>query len=328
MLNMLKRLTGAFGVSGNEECIREVIRSEVADYVDEILVDPLGNLIAVKKGTGKKIMIAAHMDEIGIIVTHVDKKGFLRFSNIGWVDPHCAIGQRVVFKNGTVGVVHYENKLKDIEDLELSTMYIDIGEKSKDSAKKKIKIGDTAFFEGRMVEQGDMLICNKLDNRSGCAILIEVLKKFPKTNNEVYFTFTVQEEIGLRGAKTSAYSIKPDLALVVDVTDTGDTPECEIMEVSCGKGPAIKIKDRAIICHPEIRRSLESVAKEYKIPYQLEIMEYGATDAGVIHLTAGGIPTGGVSIPCRYVHTPSEMVSISDMNNAIELIKKFLRTVK
>lgn len=320
MFELIKKLTDSFGVSANEEEIRETIVEEIKDKVDEINIDPLGNLIAVKKGSGKKIMLTAHMDEIGVMATYIDKNGFIRFANIGWVSPYFALGQKVKFMNGTQGVVFYEQKLDEMKDLKLPVMYIDIGAKSKSEAEEKVKIGDVACFVNDAVLQGDMIISKALDNRSGCAVLIEALKTMPKTDNEIYYVFTVQEELGLRGAKTAAYNVKPDFSIAVDVTDTGDTPEGIRMEVSCGKGPAIKIKDSSVICHPKIRRLLEDSAKSIGIPYQYEILEEGGSDPGAIQVTAGGIPSGAISIPCRYIHSPVEMVSLSDMEKGVKLL--------
>ncbi len=320
MFDLIKKLTGAVGVSGNEEEIRELIIQEIKDYVDEIRVDALGNLIAVKKGKDKKIMVAAHMDEIGLMVTHIDEKGFLRFSTVGGVSRFDSIGQRVRFKNGTVGAVYYEDKLEDMKDLRFSKMYIDIGASNREEAEKSVKIGDTACFAGETVKQGDMVISKALDDRSGCAVVVKAIKDLPQTDNEIYFVFTVQEELGLRGAGTAAYSIKPDMAIAVDVTMTGDTPESHPMEVKCGRGPAIKIKDRSVICHPQVRKLLEEAAEKNGIPYQLEILEAGGSDPGSIHITAGGIPSGAISIPCRYVHSPVETASLKDIENAARLL--------
>lgn len=324
MFELIKSLTQKFGVSGNEEEIREFIRGRIEKFVDSVEVDALGNLIATKKGIGKKIMAAAHMDEIGVMATHIDDKGFVRFSNIGWVSANYALGQRVRFGNGTYGTVFYEEKLEDLKGLKLSNMYIDIGAKDKLDAQSKIKIGDTAAFCGEAIISGDMIISKALDDRAGCAVLIKTIENLPKTDNEIYFVFTVQEELGLRGAKTAAYKLLPDLAIAVDVTLTGDTPDCKPMEVKCGNGPAIKIKDRSVICHSSVKRLLEDSAQKLNIPYQFEILESGGSDPGAIHITAGGIPSGAISIPCRYTHSPSEMVSLTDLQNAVKLLTESL----
>jgi endoglucanase len=320
MFDLVRKLSDAFGVSGNEEEIRAVITEEIKDKVDDIYTDTLGNLIAVKKGTGRKIMLDARMDEIGVMATFIDDNGFIRFSNLGWVYQYFALGQKVRFKNGTIGSVFYEEKLDDMKNLKLSRMYIDIGAKNKEEAEKRVRIGDTACFVGDAVQTGDMIISKALDNRSGCAVLIKVIQNLPETDNELYFVFTVQEELGLRGARTAAYQIQPDIAIAIDVTDTGDTPECHPMAVKCGAGPAIKIKDSSLICHPEVKRLLEDAAKEIGIPYQYEVLESGGTDVGAIHTAVGGVPSGAVSIPCRYIHSPVETASLSDMENAVKLL--------
>lgn len=326
LFELVKKLTNSFGVSGNEEEIREVIKTEVEGFVDNIYVDALGNLIAVKKGKkegadSKKIMLAAHMDEIGIIVNHIDENGFIRFSNIGWVSQYFSLGQRVRFRNGTTGAVFYEEKLEEMKDLKLSKMYIDIGVKSREEAEEKLRVGDVAGFVGDAVQEGSRIISKSLDNRCGCSVLVKLIKEMPETVNEVYFVFTVQEEVGLRGAKTSAYGIMPDFAIGIDVTDTGDTPQCKLMEVKCGGGAAIKIKDNSFIAHPMVKNLLEDSAKRIGIPYQLEILEAGGTDPGAIHLIGGGIPSGAISIPCRYIHSPVEMVDINDLEGAVKLLK-------
>jgi tetrahedral aminopeptidase len=320
MFDLVRKLTGSFGVSGNEEEIRDIIINEIENKVDEIRVDVLGNLIAVKKGTGKKIMIAAHMDEIGLMVTHIDEKGFLRFSNLGWVSQFYSLCQRVQFKNGTIGSIFYEEKLEEMKDLKLSKMYIDIGCATREDAEKKVRTGDVACFIGEAKKEGNMIISKALDDRAGCSVLIETIKSLPKTENELYFVFTVQEELGLRGARTAAYQILPDIAIAVDVTLTGDTPDTIPMEVKCGGGPAIKIKDRSIICHPEVKKMLEKAAKKAEIKIQYEILENGGSDPGSIHLVAGGIPSGAISIPCRYAHSTNEMVDINDLEESVRLL--------
>ncbi|HOQ02033.1 MAG TPA: M42 family metallopeptidase [Acetivibrio clariflavus] len=320
MFELIKRLTQSFGVSGNEEEIRETIINEIKNDIQEIRVDTLGNLIATKPGKGKKIMVAAHMDEIGVMATYIDEKGFIRFSNIGGVSAFVSLGQKVKFKNGTVGAVFYEDKLDDMKNLKLSKMYIDIGAKDKKEAEKLVRIGDVACFVGDTVRQGDMVISKAIDDRSGCAVIVEAIKRLPQTDNEIYFVFTVQEELGLRGAKTAAYQLKPDIAIAVDVTATGDTPEANLMEVKCGGGPAIKIKDRSVICHPEVKKLLEESARNINIPYQFEVLEYGGSDPGAIHISAGGVPSGAISIPCRYLHSPVEATSLEDIENAVKLL--------
>lgn len=325
LIEIIGSIAQAFGPSGNEKNVREVIEPMLSGYVDEVRVDPLGNLIAVKKGSGKKIMLAAHMDEIGIIVTYIDDKGFLRFGCVGGVSQFFALGTRVIFENGTIGTVWYEENISTIKDLKIDNMFIDIGAKSKEDAGTMVKVGDMAVFCGETVENNGNLISKALDDRAGCAVLVALARSMPETQNEVYFVFTTQEEVGPRGARTAAWGIMPDSAVVIDVTDTGDLPESKHMAVKLGSGPAIKIKDRSVICHLDIVNGLKACAEQEGIEVQLEVLTAGGTDAGAIHLVAGGIPTGGVSIPTRFVHSPSEMISIADLKACVALLAAYVR---
>jgi putative aminopeptidase FrvX len=324
MFETIKKLTAAFGPSGCEKGVASVIRSMIGEHVDEIRENNLGNLIAVKRGKGKKIMLAAHMDEIGLIVSFIDEKGFLRFGKIGGVNQLVALGQRVVFGNGITGVVWYEENMEKMKDAVIEKMYIDIGARSEEEAKKMVGVGDMAVFQGDAVEQNGMIISKTLDDRAGCAILAELAMSRPETDNEIYYVFTSQEEVGLRGAKTAAYGIMPDIAVAVDVTKTGDTPNCRPMALKLGAGPAIKIKDGSVIAHPKVKDMLVKAAAEAGVPYQFEVLEQGGTDAGSIHITAGGIPSGGVSIPARFVHSASETADLGDIENALSLLRKFV----
>jgi len=317
--DLLKNLTESYGPSGNEEKIRNVIKELVEPYSDEIKIDAMGNLIVRKKGPGKKLMFAAHMDEIGLIVTNIDEKGFIRFSNIGGVSPYVLLGERVIFENGTVGVIGVE-KLEDIKELKMKKLFIDIGASSKEEAMEKVKIGDMATYYRECTFLGKSISAKSLDDRAGCAVLIKALKEVKNPKYDLYFVFTTQEEVGTRGARTSAYAIEPDLAIAVDVTLCGDTPEGEKMAVELGKGPAVKIKDMSVLSHPEVKQLLIDTAEKNKIPYQKEVLDMGGTDAGAIHLTKEGVPSGGIAIPTRYVHTPSEMVNLDDLENTVKLI--------
>ncbi|NLL95567.1 MAG: M42 family metallopeptidase [Clostridiaceae bacterium] len=327
MFDIIKKLAQTYGPSGNEKKVADAIIEMVKGKVDEIRTDPLGNLICVKKGngSGKKIMLAAHMDEIGVIVSYIDDKGFLRFSNIGGLPPLVILGQRVVFENGTIGVIWYEEDIDDMKNVRIDKMYIDISAGSAQEAEKLVKIGDMAVFAGDTVKQSGRVISKALDDRIGCAVLVQLALNAPKTDNEIYYVFTTQEEVGLRGARTAAFGIIPDMALAIDVCCTGDTPGCKHMAVRLGEGPAIKIKDRSVIAHPEVKDRLIDAAKKNNIPYQMEIMLRGGTDAGSIHITAGGIPSGGVSIPARYVHNTAETVDIKDVENAVKLLESFVK---
>jgi len=326
MKGLIKKLTETYGPSGREEHIREVIKEEIEGLADEVRVDVMGNLIALKRGSGDglKVMLAAHMDEIGIIVTHVDEKGFLRFARLGGVHPLALVGGRAVFANGTVGTFGLEkrgpseqNKIPGFDKL-----YLDVGATDKESA--PVGVGDIACFQRPFVAQGDRLMAKGFDDRIGCAVLIQVMRDLETSPHNVYFVFSVQEEVGLRGAITSAYGIQPDLGISVDVTRTGDTPEAYTMAVSLGGGPAVKVKDGGMLAHPAVKDLLIETAEESGIPYQLEVLAGGSTDAMAIQVSREGVPAGCLSIPCRYVHTPSEMVDHNDVLNAVKLFVALL----
>ncbi len=324
MIDLIKKLSEAFGPAGREEETARLIRREVEQYVDETFTDVLGNLYAVRKGAGAKIMVAAHMDEIGVIVTFIEEKGFLRFSNVGGVSPFVLLGQRVVFADGTTGTVAME-KLDDIKKLAFDKMYIDIGASSREEASTRVKVGDMAVYQSQVSEAGNRIIGKAMDDRAGCVILIKALQELKNTNNTVYAVFTTQEEVGLRGARTASYRIDPDVALALDVTLVGDTPEpLYPMDVTLGRGPAIKVKDTSVICHPRLKGALVELAEKNNIPYQLEVLVAGGTDAGSIHLSREGVPSGVISVPCRHIHTPGEMIDLLDLENAVRLLVAFL----
>ena len=318
-MKLLEKLLQADGVSGNEEEIRKMIIEEIKDLCDDYEVDAMGNTIAHKKGAGAKVMLAAHIDEIGVIVTYIDDKGFARFSPIGGLYVKNLVNRRVRFANGTIGVIGSEEKAFN-DKPEISKLYIDIGAASKEEAQKRISIGTTAAFVGETVISGNTVISKALDNRAGCYMLIKAMERIEHPKNDLYFVFTTQEEVGLRGAKAAAYSVNPDYAIAVDVTDTGDTPECPTMAVKLGGGAAIKVMDRSVMCDIDVRCAMIEAAKKHGIKYQLEIMADGGTDAGAIHLTRAGVKTGGISLPTRYVHSPSEMANTDDLEACVKLL--------
>lgn len=321
--NLLKKLVSTYGPSSREEYIAEVIKEEIEDYVDEIRIDALGNLITRKKGPGKKVMIAAHMDQIGFMVIDIDDNGFIRFTNVGGISPSISLGQRVIFENNTTGIISAE-PVDDLSKLKLSDMYIDIGAFNKEEAELKVEIGDIAIYKGGFEENENVIFSSYLDDRVGCYIAIETLKSITNNENDLYFVFTTQEEVGLRGAKTSAYSIDPDIAIALDVTMSGDTPKATRLALGLDKGAAIKVKDGSLITNPKLKNNLISLAKENNIKYQMEILEGAGTDSGAIHLTKTGVPSGVISLPIRYVHSPVEMASKSDIVACVDLLKVFL----
>lgn len=332
MKKLLQQLTEAFGPSGYEDNVRAIVCAEVQPLADEIRVDALGNLIARKKpskpnGDTKRVMIAAHMDEIGLIVSHVDAKGFVRFAPIGGVFRRYVPGGRVRFLNGVQGVIGYD-RLENLNDVPaaLDKVYIDVGATSKKDC--PVKIGDVAAFERPYIEMGNRLVAKSLDNRVGVLVAIETLRALQgkSTPHDLYFVFTTQEEVNLHGAQTSAYHVDPDIGIAVDVTPTGDTPNALTMEMKLGAGPCVKIRDAGAISDPRVVQWMISVAEKNKIPFQREVLLIGGSDAHAIQAVRAGVPSGCISIPVRYVHSPSEMVDYTDVQNTVKLLTAVLRT--
>jgi putative aminopeptidase FrvX len=326
MKPLIKTLVESTGPSGYETQVRDVIRAQVESHANELRVDALGNLIATQgkpAENGKKIMLAAHMDEIGIIATHVDENGFVRFTTIGGVNPRTCVGGRVRFLDGTIGVIGHEY-IKDRSKLPtIEQMYIDVGAKNRASC--PVKVADTAAFERPFLDLGDRLVSKAMDDRIGAAVLIETLRQLKYSPHQVFYVFSVQEEVGLRGATTAAYGIDPDIGIALDVTLSGDTPKGIKMDVGLGKGPAIKVRDSGMFSDPQIVNWMVETAERNKLPYQLEVLEGGTTDARAIQLSRAGVPSGCISIPCRYVHAPSEMVDLNDVQNAVKLLVALLQ---
>ncbi len=320
MKELIEKLTEAYGPSGREEQIREIIRAEVESFADEIRVDTMGNLIVFKKGTGqgKKVMLAAHMDEIGLIISHVDEKGFLRAQRIGGVDTITLAGGRVQFADGTVGVIAPERRPEFRKDPDLSKLYIDIGATSREGAADRL--GQVVGFLRPFIDMGQRVVSKAMDDRIGCTVLVETMRRLGSSPHDLYFVFTVQEEVGLRGAQTGAFGLEPDIGIAVDVTVAADTPEAYKMAMKLGHGPCIKVKDGRMLAHPGLKDLLIETAEANEIPYQLEVLAWGSTDAAAIQLSRGGVPAGCVSIACRYVHSPSEMVDVDDVENAVRLL--------
>ena len=329
MKKLLQTLTETFGPSGYEDEVRKIVHSEVESLADEIRVDTLGNLIVRKRPTkaaqdARKVMIAAHMDEIGVIASHVDENGFIRFAPIGGVFRRYVLGGRVRFLNGTQGIIGYD-RLDNVNELPtLDKVYIDVGATSPRDC--PVKVGDVAAFDRQFSDLGDRLAAKSMDDRVGVLVAIETLRALKSTTFDVYFVFTTQEEVGVRGATTSAYGVDPDLGIALDVTPSGDTPNALRMEMALGKGPCIKIQDVGMIADPRVVQWMVRTAEKNKIPYQREVLLIGGTDARAIQLTRAGVPAGCLSIPVRYVHSPSEMVDYSDVQNTIKLLSALLRT--
>ena len=323
---LLTDLCQAFGPSGFECDIRALIEKEIKDYVDEIYTDALGNLIARKKADGPKMMLAGHMDQIGFIISHIEDDGFLKFANIGGFSEYMLTNQRVRFANGTVGVIRAERVDDMKKDFNMNRLYIDIAAANRQEAEKKVKIGDTCVYYSETYVDDNIIMTPSLDDRIGCYIMVEAVKGLKNPVYDTYFVFTVQEEIGLKGAKTSGYAIEPDVAVSFDVTLACDTPGALKLPMKMGAGPAIKIMDKSLICSPDVVNYIEKVAKDNGIPHQFEILTMGGTDSGAIQLTKSGVRAGVISVSTRYIHSDNEMCSVKDVDNCVELAVKMLET--
>jgi putative aminopeptidase FrvX len=327
MKQLIQKLVETPSPSGYEAQIRSVVQAEIAPYTDAMQVDALGNLIAQKGqggADGIKIMLAAHIDEIGVMVTHVDENGFVRFTTLGGVRPYTCVGGRVRFLNGATGVIYMEPLDEMSKVPTFDQLYIDLGLSNSQDA--PVQIGDVAAFDRPFMDLGDRLVAKSMDDRIGAAVLIETLRQIKNTPHQLFFVFSTQEEVGVRGATTAAFGINPDLGLAVDVTGTGDTPRRTKvrMQVSLGKGPAIKVRDGGMLADRRVVDWMIRGAEKLNLPYQMEILEGGSTDARAMQLTRAGIPAGCLSIPCRYIHSPSEMVDYQDVQQAVQLLVELL----
>jgi len=336
MLNLLKTLCSLDGVSGYEDAVRDYIRTEAEPYADSIMEDVMGNLIVFKKGkvnSGRTIMLAAHMDEVGLIVTDITDDGFLHFGCSGGIDSKVLLGTRVRVGEkripGVVGVkaVHLtpaeeRSKLPLVRD-----MYIDIGATSREEAEKLVQKGDFAAFDSEPRLYGNMLKAKAIDDRIGCAVMLKLLQEGPAV--DAWFVFTVQEEQGLRGATAAAYRIKPDIGITIEGTTAADLSFVSGTARCCttGKGPVLAVMDGRTLYHPELVRRARDIARENDIPVQTKTLVAGGTDAGIISQTAGGAKTLGIAAAVRYIHTPSSAMAVSDIDHMLTLTREILKGV-
>jgi len=326
MKDTLLRLLNAYGAAGCEGNVTDVLASMVAPHCDEMRTDALGNLICIKKGAGRKVMVCAHMDHIGFVVTDADEKGFLRVGSVGGIRKSASINRRVVFENGVNGVL--SNELDDFsaDDRKMENLFIDIGAASRDEALSSVSIGDVAVYApGALELLNGVVAAPAMDDRAGCAVAVEALKALTDSANEVAFVFSAQEEVGLRGAKAAAYSIDPEIGISIDVTPSGDTPKGPKTAVKLGAGPCVKVRDSSLVCSPKVVRGLEAAAGRLGIAVQREVLTMGGNDAAAMQLTRAGVLAGTISIACRYVHSASEAVSLPDCERAAALLVEFLR---
>jgi len=329
----LEKLSNASGVVGREEEVRNLMAELMKPYAENVYVDKLENVIAVKKGRKNvpKVMLAAHMDEIGLIVKTVNKEGFLRFAKMGGIDDRILLAQKVIVQssNGPIhGIIgskppHIQKEEERKKIVTFDELFIDIGAESKeDVAKMGIKVGDSVVFDEKFVNIGKGVVMGKaFDDRIGCAVMIETLRLLKEEDCNIFAVGTVQEEVGLRGAGTAAFGVDPDIGMALDVTVAGDVPGVREFDatVKMGKGPALTVSDAGLIAHPKVLRLLIDTAEENKIAYQLEAGLLGTTDAARISMTRQGVPSGTVSVPARYIHSPIGMISLKDAEDSAKL---------
>ena len=333
LVETLEKLSNACGVAGREEEVRRLLRELLKPYVDEVKEDKLGNIIGIKRGreNAPKLMLAAHMDEIGLLVKTISNDGFLQFTKMGGIDDRILLAQKVIVhteKGPLHGIVgskppHIQKEEERKKVLTYDELFIDIGAENREEAKQMgVKIGDPVSFDVKFAKIGnDTVIGKAFDDRAGCAVMVETVRQLKETKGTLYAVGTVQEEVGLRGATTAAFGIYPDVGIALDVTVAGDVPGVKEFEapIKLRKGPSLTITDYGLITHPKVLRLLVDVAEENKIPYQLETGLPGSTDAARISLTREGVPSGVISIPTRYIHSPASLLSLKDAENTVKL---------
>lgn len=333
----IEELSNLAGVSGNETEVRRFIRDSLPRRNIEAQTDSMGNLIVHKKGRSSSrmphVMVAAHMDEVGLMISSIEKSGHLRVLKVGAIDDRVLVSKQVVIGKdkipGIIGAkaVHLQKPEERKKNFKVDQLFIDIGAKGKEEAEKLVKIGDYASFGSRFTSIGEGSYMGKaFDDRAGCSVLLELLKE----KNMPTFTavFTVQEEVGLRGARVAAYTVKPDAALVLEGTSAADVPESKDHEhvTSLGKGPALSVMDQSVIVDRDLLDKLIKLAETNKIPFQFRRFTGGATDAGAISLSRGGVKSAVMSVPCRYIHSPFSVMKESDYKHTLNLAVQFIRS--
>ncbi len=342
-LDLLKSLSEAHGISGKEDAVRKIILGAIDGHAEDIRIDPLGTITALKSGTAKRkrrVMIAAHMDEVGFMVTGVDSDGLLRFTPVGGIDDRILPALRVrIGANAIPGVILSTpiHLGRDQNVVKISSLRIDIGASSKDDANGKVKVGDMIVFDSYFAEmRGGMVRGKALDDRAGCALLVDVLRGGPYPV-DVLAAFTVQEEIGLRGAVVAAQTLQPDLALVLETTTANDIPNAlaepdtrEELNPTCRilGGPVLTVMDRSLVVPPKLLDFARATAEKHSIPYQLKTTPGGGTDGGSIHMTNSGVPTLVISNPARYIHSPVAFMHGQDYDNALRLVQALLHDLQ
>lgn len=341
VVEILEELSNANGVTGREDEVRNIIKNFMKPYADEIREDKLGNLIAFKKGKADAptIMIAAHMDEVGLMIKNIKKKGFLQFTKIGGIDDRVILAQKVIVQTnkgllpGVIGSkpVHIQKEEEKKKVIDSDKLFIDVGARDKEEVEKMgVQVGDVVSFDTKFTQIGNGVVLGKaFDDRVGCTVMVETFRKLENIDCNVYAVGTIQEEVGLRGATIAAFQIEPDIGIALDSTVAGDMPGIGEGDAPAkmGEGPVLTVADGGLIAHPKVLRLLIDSAKENKIVYQLETGIRGATDAARIALSREGVPSGVISVAARYIHSPSGIVDISDIEKAIQLTSATIKNV-
>ncbi|MEG0742657.1 MAG: M42 family metallopeptidase [Clostridia bacterium] len=328
MFDLIRQMVNLYGATGREHGVADAVEALVKPHVDSVTRDAMGNLICEKKGsakTGKRVMLSAHMDHIGFIVVAVEAEGFLRVMPVGGIGLNVSKTRHVSFENGVQGVIAQE-PTREGETPAMKHMFIDIGAENREEALGMVQVGDVAIYSNDCFKLGEHRVAAPaMDDRVACALLIAVMQALPKCEATVVAVFSVQEEVGCRGAKTAAYAVEPDIGIALDVTANGDTPETKLPAVKLGEGVAVKIMDRGSISCPEVVEELLAAGKRAGVLTQREVLPFGGTDASAIQLTRGGVKVGTLSIPCRYVHSACEVVDLRDVEAAKALLIDYLK---
>lgn len=340
-IHLLAALSNAFGPPGNEKEVGNILKQELEEYTDDVKIDRLGNVLFYHHGKESlpKVMISAHMDEVAFMVTHIEDNGFLRFHILGGIPSTTLPGQRILLRGnkgdikGIIGTKppHLMREEEKKQAIPQEDLFIDVGaETLKQAEEKGLEIGSKGVFNVRFEELGDGYICGKaFDDRAGCTVLVEVFKALKESSCNLVAVGTVQEEVGLRGARTAAWQINPDYGLALEGTFAADVPGSRPDRVSSKlkSGPVVTMVDRATITHPKVLQTLVSLGREKSIPFQFKRVLTGGTDAGAIHLTKAGVPSGTLAVPCRYIHGPASIAHVDDLRNTIQLAKEFVKKI-